>query len=167
MYKKIIYLISWLGIFILLFVSYSYRDILTNNRVFAQLMPGSAVKNDRSLIFYVAEDNHFYVIAKINHRKIKFLLDTGATNIVLTASDAQKAGIDTNNLNYNRLYQTANGQVRAASVQVKNFIVGDREFNDINISITKSNMGVSLLGISFLNLFSKYQFDKHKVILFF
>src|SRR5688500_6079381 len=38
-------------------------------------------------------DGHFYVDAQVNGARIRFLVDTGATFVALTAADARRAGI--------------------------------------------------------------------------
>lgn len=40
-----------------------------------------------------AADGHFYVDAQVNGAAVRFLVDTGASSLVLTQADAQRAGI--------------------------------------------------------------------------
>ncbi|MBT4921393.1 MAG: TIGR02281 family clan AA aspartic protease [Rickettsiales bacterium] len=163
--KKLKYLIIWLMIFIIGFIVISYKDVFLNNRIIANLVPGRAEYNPREIIFYAANDNHFYVILEVNGQNIEFLLDTGASDIALSKADATKLGINLNSLNYNKIYHTANGVVKAAQITLDKVIIGDLVFYNVRASVSDGRMGVSLLGISFLRLFSAYKFDANKVVL--
>lgn len=135
----------------------------------AQLFPGHAIynKNNNSISFYTAEDGHFYANLYINQVKIKFLLDTGASNIMLSKLDAKKANIAIDNLKYNKRYSTANGIVLGAKINLPTLAIKDRMFHNIQANITDSKQDISLLGIDFFNLFAKYEFDRYKVTLYY
>ena len=45
-----------------------------------------------------ASDGHYYVTAEVNGTKIKFLVDTGASDIVLSRVDAARIGFDLDKL---------------------------------------------------------------------
>ena len=38
-------------------------------------------------------DGHYYLTAKVNDASVRFVVDTGATDIVLTQQDAERAGL--------------------------------------------------------------------------
>jgi aspartyl protease family protein len=168
--KKIIitkfkYLLIWFGIFFVGFVIISYQDVFLNNRLMAHLVPGKAQYLEDKLVFFAANDNHFYINADINNVTIKFMLDTGASDIVLSKNDARKLGFDPNRLNYNKIYNTANGSVRGASIILPRVIIGNLVFENVRASVNDGDMSGSLLGISFLQLFSSYSFEGNKVTL--
>ncbi|MBT4989236.1 MAG: TIGR02281 family clan AA aspartic protease [Rickettsiales bacterium] len=163
--RKFRYLAIWGVIFITGFIAISYKDIFLNNRIVANLVPGRAEYNQQEVIFYAASDNHFYVHALVNRHKIEFLLDTGASDIILSKKDASMLGFDLASLKYNKIYYTANGAVRAASVTLDKIIIGDMVFNNIRVSINDGDMHKSLLGMSFLRLFSSYRFESDRVTL--
>lgn len=163
--RKIKYLLIWLLIFFMGFVVISYKDVLLNSRLVANLVPGYAVHDHKQLVFYVANDRHFYIRSNINGINIKFLLDTGASDIILTRQDAVKLGINLAALKYDKIYNTANGVVRAASVMLPEIMIGDWVFRDVRVSVNDADMDISLLGMSFLRLFSSYKFDNEKVVL--
>jgi aspartyl protease family protein len=167
--RNLVYLLIWLLIFLVLFTIFSYREVFFNNRIMAQLFPGHAIynKNNNSISFYAAEDGHFYANLYVNKVKIKFLLDTGASNIMLSKLDAKKANIAIDNLKYNKRYSTANGVVLGSRVNLAHLAIKDRIFYDVKANITNSNQDVSLLGIDFFNLFAKYEFNRYKVTLYY
>ena len=146
---KLKYLLIWFVIFAIIFVIVSYREDFFNSKIIANLIPGHAEYNEKEMIFYAANDGHFYIDTKVNGRKIMFLLDTGASDIILSKYDAVKLGFDLEKLNYNKLYFTANGKVKAASVVLDRIIVGDMEFRNIRASVNNAEMQGSLLGMSF------------------
>ncbi|MDR0296627.1 MAG: TIGR02281 family clan AA aspartic protease [Rickettsia sp.] len=61
------------------------------------------------LVISCSNDGHFYINALVNGVKIKFMIDTGASDVALTTSDAKMLGFDLSKLNYTRTYSTANG----------------------------------------------------------
>ena len=93
------------------------------------------------------------------------MIDTGASDLVLSLKDAKKVGIDVRKLNFNKRYQTANGVTYGASVSLDQVEFGGVKFGNIPASVNNSQMGTSLLGMSFLRNFKKYEFYRDKLIL--
>lgn len=147
---------------------YSYRfefsDLKT--RILGELRPSSVQVNDAGeLIINLSEDGHFYVNVKINDRPVRFMIDTGASDIVVSVSEARRLGIDLKKLTFNRPYQTANGTSWGASVRFAKMEIGNAEFLDVEASVNNADMGTSLLGMSFLRRFRKYEFYRDRLIL--
>jgi len=65
-----------------------------------------------------APDGHYYLTAEVNGVPLRLVVDTGASQIVLSQSDARRAGIDTEDLVYTGRAFTANGEVRTAPVRL-------------------------------------------------
>lgn len=112
-----------------------------------------------------AEDGHYYLTAEVNNAKIRFVIDTGATQIVLTRDDAEAAGIDTGSLVYFGRANTANGEVRTASVRLDRFAIGPVEDFDIRALVNSGEMNGSLLGMSYLQEFSSMEFRNGELLL--
>lgn len=165
LYQNFKYLTIWLGIFAIGFVIITYKEELLNSKIAASFRPGHAESDSKQLTFYKSKDNHFYINTYLNGQMIRFLLDTGATHIILSRRDALKLGIKLHMLNYNKRYNTANGYISAASVVVDKFQIGDLVFYDVPVTIANSPMNTSLAGMSLLSLFKNYSFDNNKVIL--
>jgi aspartyl protease family protein len=94
---------------------------------------------------------HFVTTGAINGNTIQFLVDTGATAVTLSSSDARHLGI-----NYRagpRSYtQTANGVVPAYRVKLDSVRLGDITANNVDAVVIEGNgLPVALLGMSFLN----------------
>jgi aspartyl protease family protein len=60
----------------------------------------------------------------INGENIDFMIDTGAKNVVLTMSDAEKIGFNLDDLTFVALASTANGIVYNAPVRLFALMVG-------------------------------------------
>jgi aspartyl protease family protein len=166
--KKFKQLLIWFVIFIVIFAGVTYKDVLTNNRILANLIPGHGITEKNKIIFYASEDGHFYINSIINGQKIIFLVDTGATDIVLNKRDAKKIGINPSSLKYTKFYQTANGTVKGANIVLYDFNIANKIIlTNVNASVNNGNMNISLLGIKFLNSLKKYEVSQNKLTIYF
>ncbi len=150
----------WAAILLLLLVGYSFRRELTaiGLRVGGEVAPHQAfVAEDGALTFRRGADGHFHAEIEIEGTPIRFLIDTGASDIVLTPRDATRIGIDVAALSFTQRYQTANGTVWGAPVILSSVAVGGIRFNDVRASVNSAEMGQSLLGMAFLDRFSGYE----------
>lgn len=160
------YAAIWLGLILLLVFAYSFRDQLTRNRLMAELMPNRLqVTSEGALTVRSAQDGHFHIEAEINGAPVDFIVDTGASDIVLSPSDAARAGFDTDALNYNRTYHTANGVVGGAPVRLERLAVGSIMLRDVPASVNRADMEESLLGMAFLNRLGGYSVEGNTLTL--
>ncbi|MFO0389045.1 MAG: TIGR02281 family clan AA aspartic protease [Alphaproteobacteria bacterium] len=164
--QNIKYACIWLGIILMLLLGYSFRDSLTNNRVMAELVPHRAnVSDDGSFTIRSREDGHFYIEAKVNNAPVLFMVDTGASDIVLTLEDAKRAGLAPETLNFSRAYQTANGVVKGAPVKLTSLRIGTIHMRDISASVNGAAMEHSLLGMRFLSELRSYKVEGNTLTL--
>jgi aspartyl protease family protein len=100
-----------------------------------------------------ADDGHYYVTLQINGTPVRFVVDTGATNMVLSRTDAKRLGIDPDGLVYLGQANTANGTVRTARVRLP--LVELAGYRDENFSawVNDAEMDGSLLGMDYLGKF--------------
>lgn len=93
---------------------------------------------------------HFIVAGSINGSSVMFLLDTGASSVVLPAAEARRMGV-----NYKTGQRvgasTANGVIQAWRVSLNNVRVGNISLNQVEGLVVESGMPAVLLGMSFLN----------------
>jgi len=158
--RNLKYLAIWGGIFLILMVGYSYRHQLSGvkDKVMAELIPAKGFqKNQNSVSFPVSSDGHFYIWAKVSGIPVMFLADTGASHIVLSPKDAGKLGIETDQLRFDRIYETANGNVRGSSIRISDFSIGELYLKDIRASVNEAEMRHSLLGMTFFKRLMSYQ----------
>lgn len=95
-----------------------------------------------------AADNHFYAEAQVNGALIRFMVDTGASNVVLTRDDAQRAGIPTGEFTAEAI--GAGGRVRLMPIAIGRLALGPLEASDVPAMVAESGLPVSLLGQSYL-----------------
>jgi aspartyl protease family protein len=143
---------------------YEFQDF--KNRILGEIRPSSLqIRKSGEMMVNLAQDGHFYIDAKVNGVASRFMIDTGASDIVINLEAAQKLGIDPKKLTFNKPYQTANGTSWGASVTLEEFQIGNVKFRNIPASVNNADMGTSLLGMSFLRQFRKYEFYRDKLIL--
>ncbi len=100
-----------------------------------------------------AADGHYYLRLEIGGRPVTFLVDTGASNVVLAADDARRLGIDPARLVYAGQAQTANGLVRSARVTLEDVRLGPWEERTLPAQVTDGALEGSLLGMDYLGRF--------------
>ncbi|PZQ99624.1 MAG: TIGR02281 family clan AA aspartic protease [Cereibacter sphaeroides] len=100
-----------------------------------------------------AQDGHYYLTLNVSGQPVDFMVDTGATNVVLSRADASRVGIDPSSLAYIGEAQTANGSVRTARVKIENVTLGP--WNDPTLAawVSDGAMDGSLLGMDYLGKF--------------
>ena len=114
--------------------------------------PSTTGANSRMVTLSPGNGGHFWTDARVDGRRIEFVVDTGASNISLRASDAARLGIFPAAREYNVKVSTANGVTRAASVQLMRVEVGDIVVHDVPaIVLADDSLGTNLLGMSFLS----------------
>ena len=113
--------------------------------------PAPTPANSRSLVVKADENGHFAVDARIDGRRIAFMVDTGATQIVIRASDAARLGFHPSERAYSIKIHTANGEGRAAVAELGMVEVGDIVVRDLRaLVVPDTALSVNLLGMSFL-----------------
>lgn len=110
-------------------------------------------------------DGHFSIDTRVNGARVSFLIDTGATNIVLNKADAEAAGIDTSALRYTGSASTANGRVNMARVRLDKLVIGDLTETNLTAYVNDGALEQSLLGMDFLQRFGEFTIRRDRLIL--
>jgi len=157
--KAIKYFALWVAIGTALFVGYSLKDDFVNfgYKLKAELIPHSGRSHGNKIEFRSQRDGHFVVNSVVDGMKIRFLIDTGASDVVLNLSDAERLGINLKKLSFHKLYHTANGIGRGAPVQLGMVKIGPIEIDNVRASVNGAKMKTSLLGMSFLSRIGGYE----------
>ncbi len=150
----------------LILYSYRFEIIEIKDRVLSDLFPSKAInKNHKQLVLNISQDGHYYLNVKIKNYEVKFMVDTGASDVVIDERIALKLGYNLQNIKYDKIFQTANGQSAGASIYFDEVDVSGVKFYNVQASITNADLVIPLLGMSFLQKFYKYEFYRDKLIL--
>ncbi|MGB7243362.1 MAG: TIGR02281 family clan AA aspartic protease [Sulfitobacter sp.] len=112
-----------------------------------------------------APDGHYYIVLNVNDTAMRFVVDTGATDMVLTQDDAIAAGIDPKSLNYFGRAMTANGEVRTAPVHLETVTLGSITDYDMRAVVNDGVMAESLLGMEYLQHWGRIEITRGELIL--
>ena len=135
-----------------------WQDIRTD------LHPRATVLESGDIRIPRAKDGHFYLTVQVNGTPIDFMADTGATNMVLTAQDARRIGIDPQALVYLGEARTANGSVATAHVTLPEVQLGPFEDRHVSAWVNGGEMDISLLGMDYLGRY-RIEIDGGEMIL--
>jgi len=112
-----------------------------------------------------APDGHYYLTAQVNGAPVNFVIDTGASQIVLSERDARSAGIDTKSLVYIGRATTANGAVRTAPVRLDRLAIGPMVLRDVAAVVNEGALDTSLLGMTYLQRFQSVEISGGRLVL--
>ena len=94
---------------------------------------------------------HYRTEAEINGRPVSVLVDSGASIVVLTYEDAERAGIYVRERDYTQRVSTANGVTRVAPMTLDRVSIGGITVRDVEAAVSEpGRLGQSLLGMTFL-----------------
>ncbi len=117
------------------------------------------------IVIPAGRNGHFLVTAEVEDVEILFLVDTGASQVILTVEDAERLGYSVENLEFSDRFQTANGAIRGAPLRLSDLRIGDLEMEDVRASVIRAPMSTSLLGMSFLSRLEGYEVGEEGLIL--
>ncbi len=115
--------------------------------------PRAAVQAaDGTLVIPRGSDGHFHVAGSINGQPVLFMVDTGASLVVVTEALARRAGLQGGQATQ---FRTANGVrqgrvVQAQSVAVRSFVVSGLS---VGVGYSGDSVESALLGQNFLQHF--------------
>lgn len=99
---------------------------------------------------------HFISAGAINGTAVRFIVDTGATRLVMSAGEARRLGLDPGN-GQPGLSRTANGTVRTTRLKLDSVRLGEVTVYNVDAEIVPNDMPFILLGMSVLNRFEMRQ----------
>ena len=143
----------WVLIFLAAVIIYGFKEQLQN-----QLLPSRGIMiSDETVSISRARDGHFYADLLVNDVRIEFVIDTGASEIFLSSQDARKVGISLENLIYRGTAETANGEVRTARTTLQTLEFSGVIDKNVRVLVSEGQMSVSLLGMTYLRLFERFE----------
>ena len=94
---------------------------------------------------------HYRAQAEINGRPVEVLVDSGASLVVLSHDDAERAGLKIRARDYTQRVSTANGPTRVAPMLLDRVSIGDITVRNVEAAVSEpGKLGQSLLGMTFL-----------------
>ncbi|MFZ5931675.1 MAG: TIGR02281 family clan AA aspartic protease [Pseudomonadota bacterium] len=169
----------WAGALFILLALFSYRNefmgmaVRVAGETFPTL-PLSATSNsptvtktpNGTVYLRAIEGGHFLADAAVNGTHVRFLVDTGASIVGLSAFDAQRLGFDLKKLNFDMTVSTANGNTKAARVTLKELSIGSISRKNVQALVARDGeLEQSLLGMSFLNSIGSFEMGDGVLIL--
>lgn len=162
------YAAIWTGVIAVLALGYAYRAELMQipQRLQLAFNVGTPVTvGERTLVVPQGEDGHYVVDGLVNGQRVRFMVDTGATETVLSPADARRLGIPVDTLTYGYESETANGKGYSAAYDAASLEVGAIRLEGFRVMVNKAPMSGSLLGMSFLNRLEAFEFRDRQLIL--
>ncbi len=144
---------TWLFIFATIVVGYGVWSDMSEARLPRQ----SVFAEEGRIEVPRAGDGHYHLILRINGVPVPMIVDTGASDLVL--SRAPEALVFTGRA------QTANGRVETAHVRLPEVSVGGITDRFVPAVVNSGDMQKSLLGMSYLNRFSRIEMTRDRLIL--
>ncbi|HEX2333389.1 MAG TPA: TIGR02281 family clan AA aspartic protease [Burkholderiales bacterium] len=119
---------------------------------------------DRQSVTLAADSRgHFITEGAINGNPVRFLVDTGATVVALSAAEAVRLGIDYRK-GQRGMSSTAGGMVPTYRVRLDSVRLGGIEISGVDGVVLEHGLDIALLGMSFLNRV-EMQRDGHTMVL--
>ncbi|MEM1373032.1 MAG: TIGR02281 family clan AA aspartic protease [Pseudomonadota bacterium] len=151
---------TWFLIFVGLIVAYGLWDDVTS-----EFTTNQALVTESEISVPRQPDGHFYLTLDVNDVPVDFVVDTGASDMVLSAADARRVGLDPADLAFLGQAMTANGPVEIARVTLDTVELGQFRDQRVRASVNGGDMNISLLGMSYLNRFDTLQIQDGRLTL--
>ena len=109
---------------------------------------------------------HFRVDARVDGRRLDFMVDTGASLVILRESDAAYLGIRPMPVDYKATVATANGKIKAAPAKLSRIEIGSITVFDVPALVLPDEaLSQNLLGVSFLSKLRRYEYANGRLVL--
>lgn len=134
----------------------------------AQAPPPTAPADrfSRSEIIQGDERGHFLADGRVDGARIRLLVDTGATHVVLREEDAARVGIYVSASDFSGRSNTANGVVNFAPITIRSLRIGGIEIRDVEAAvIQRGKLSENLLGMSFLKRLRSFDISGNRITL--
>jgi aspartyl protease family protein len=133
--------------------------------VFSFLDSGHATQTGPHELYVTPDhDGIYYIFADVNGAEVRFVIDTGSDDVVLTKKDARRAGIDVSRLQFSEDYDAASGSGVEADAMVQRITLGPLSLSNLPVSVEEDG-GASLLGMSFLHRMKSVEIRDNRLYL--
>jgi aspartyl protease family protein len=166
--KMLRYAAIWGAVIAVLLLGYSYKDELKamGGRVSSVVVPSAPVTDAAGEMVVTRDENGgFFVMGQVNGQPVRFAVDTGASEIVLSPADAERLGVDLKTAQFGGQSETANGFVRSAPFTAQSLAIGTIQLQQVPMAINETRMSTSLLGMTFFKRLQSFRIEGDKLYL--
>ncbi|HYG47848.1 MAG TPA: TIGR02281 family clan AA aspartic protease [Allosphingosinicella sp.] len=107
-------------------------------------------------------DGHFYVDAEVNGELVNFVIDTGATDVVLPVGTARRLAIPFSEDEFVVIGRGASGPVRGKVIRLDKVSVDGKEVRNVDAAIAEG-LDQPLLGQAYLPRISSVEMSKDQM----
>lgn len=112
--------------------------------------PGHATE-DHVIRIKADSNGHYYVKGSADGVPLEFMIDTGATHVVLSKETAERMRVGP--LSFDLPTYTANGRIQNAQITIHKLIIGPYAVSEIPAVVNGGEIDGPLLGMNWLSLF--------------
>ncbi len=167
--KTLVHTAIWLGAITGLLTAFAFRDeaAVIVREIRAELMPSVALsRSTGEAELRRAWDGHYRATAEINGVKLRLMVDTGASMVLIPFEQVEEIGIDPGLLDFSMPVTTANGRSSVAPVRLSSIKIGPIAVFDIPAAVARpGRLKTGLLGMSFLDKLAETSFQGDRLIL--
>lgn len=120
-------------------------------------MDGSAQAAEPAARVARADDGHYWARASIEGQAVDLMVDTGASLVVLTRTDAERLGYRLDDTDFSLRLNTAAGAVAAAPIRLAAIDVGSARVERVAALVAADGLSHSLLGMSYLGRLAGFE----------
>ena len=154
----------WVLIGSLLALGYSIWSGM--GRLGSELNPVQGRQVNGGISFPATLNGPFVIRGAVNGEPIVFIVDTGASDVVLPAEEARRIGIDPDKLDYTLPFRTASGMTYGARIRLEEMRLGPITMRGVRAAVIREGLDHALLGMSFLGRLSSYQVSNDVLTLY-
>jgi aspartyl protease family protein len=159
----------WSLVYAVLVAAYYRQDVIATafDRLIGEVATGRTVVSPAGEVVAARRaDGSFTLNGRVNDRDTRFIFDTGASTVVLTAEVAAAAGFHPDSLSYTIPVATANGRTLAAPVTIDSLSIGPIVESRIRALVARPGvLRDNLLGMTFLERLTSYEVRGNRLIL--
>jgi aspartyl protease family protein len=115
------------------------------------------------VVLSAASGGHFFAQGQINGRTAQLVVDTGATMVSLSTTDAERIGLNYKGGQVGQV-STANGVIPAWRTKLSSVRIGDVTVYDVDALVSSGSMPYVLLGNSYLTHFQMTRTNDQMVL---
>jgi aspartyl protease family protein len=160
--KALKMMLSWVAIFGIGFVLFSFRSEFSSigQRLRAEAT-GTPIEEGQALRIPISDDGHFWVAARLNGQDVHLMVDSGATMTTVSRKIAENAGMPTDG--YKGIVSTANGEVTVTRSWA-HLKLGSIDRPELTVHINERD-DVNLLGMNFLSSLNGWRVEGTYLVL--